>query len=46
MSGGVAKNRGDVALLAERLNYQINVAEEPQIVNALDAVLLVVNSRD
>jgi (R)-2-hydroxyacyl-CoA dehydratese activating ATPase len=40
MSGGVAKNRGVVALLEERLGRSIHVYEEPQIVGALGAALL------
>lgn len=40
MSGGVAKNRGVVALFEEKLGRQIHVHEEPQIVGALGAALL------
>ncbi|MEW6665722.1 MAG: acyl-CoA dehydratase activase [Thermodesulfobacteriota bacterium] len=40
MSGGVAKNRGVVALLEERLGRSIHVYREPQIVGALGAALL------
>lgn len=40
MSGGVAKNRGIVSLLEERLGETIKVYEEPQIVGALGAALL------
>lgn len=40
MSGGVAKNAGVVALMAERLGVDIAVPEEPQIVGALGAALM------
>ena len=40
MSGGVAKNRGVVALLEEKLGRSIKVHTEPQIVGALGAALL------
>ena len=40
MSGGVAKNAGVVALMAERLGVDISVPDEPQIVGALGAALL------
>ena len=40
MSGGVAKNRGVVSLLEERLEQPIHVHTEPQIVGALGAALL------
>jgi predicted CoA-substrate-specific enzyme activase len=39
MSGGVAKNSGVVALMAEKLGDTIHVPEEPQIVGALGAAL-------
>lgn len=39
MSGGVAKNRGVVALLEERLGSPIHIHQEPQIVGALGAAL-------
>jgi predicted CoA-substrate-specific enzyme activase len=39
MSGGVAKNRGVVVLLEEKLGRPIHVHEEPQIVGALGAAL-------
>lgn len=39
MSGGVAKNRGVVALLEEKLGAPVLVHEEPQIVGALGAAL-------
>ena len=39
MSGGVAKNRGVVTLLEERLGSPIHIHEEPQIVGALGAAL-------
>jgi len=40
MTGGVAKNRGVVALLAEKLGQPVRVSDEPQIVGALGAALL------
>lgn len=40
MSGGVAKNKGVVALMREKLGCSINVHHEPQIVGALGAGLL------
>jgi len=40
MSGDVAKNRGVVSLLEERLEQPIHVYREPQIVGALGAALL------
>lgn len=40
MTGGVAKNRGVVALFAESLGTQPEVAEEPQLVGALGAALI------
>ena len=39
MSGGVAKNRGVVAFLEEKLGHPIHVYKEPQIVGALGAAL-------
>jgi len=39
MSGGVAKNRGVVALMEEKLGKPIRVHPEPQIVGALGAAL-------
>lgn len=39
MSGGVAKNRGVVALLEEKLGRPIHVHDEPQIVGAMGAAL-------
>lgn len=39
MTGGVAKNRGVVALLSEQIGHFIHVPEEPQIVGALGAAL-------
>lgn len=39
MSGGVAKNRGVVTFLEERLGSPIHIHEEPQIVGALGAAL-------
>jgi predicted CoA-substrate-specific enzyme activase len=39
MSGGVAKNRGVVALVEEKLGHPIHVYEEPQIVGGLGAAL-------
>ncbi len=40
MSGGVAKNRGVVTLMEEKLGRSMNVHPEPQIVGALGAALL------
>ena len=40
MSGGVAKNRGVVSLLEERLGKAVHVPPEPQIVGALGAALI------
>jgi len=42
MSGGVAKNRGVVALIEEKLGRPVHVHEEPQIVGALGAALLAI----
>ena len=39
MSGGVAKNRGVVALIKEKLNGAVHVYSEPQIIGALGAAL-------
>ncbi len=39
MSGGVAKNKGVVALLEEKLGAPLFIHEEPQIVGALGAAL-------
>ncbi|MBS7249698.1 MAG: 2-hydroxyglutaryl-CoA dehydratase [Candidatus Freyarchaeota archaeon] len=39
MTGGVAKNRGVVKLLENKLNTKISVPEEPQIIGALGAAL-------
>ncbi len=39
MTGGVAKNRGVVKLLENKLNTKILVPEEPQIIGALGAAL-------
>ena len=39
MSGGVAKNRGVVALMEEKVGQPIQVYGEPQIVGALGAAL-------
>jgi len=39
MSGGVAKNSGVVALMAEKLGDTIHVPKEPRIVGALGAAL-------
>jgi (R)-2-hydroxyacyl-CoA dehydratese activating ATPase len=39
MSGGVAKNRGVVAFMEEKLGRPIHVYQEPQIVGALGAAL-------
>jgi predicted CoA-substrate-specific enzyme activase len=46
MSGGVAKNRGVVRLLEERLGHSIHVYEEPQIMGALGAALLAKRAGD
>jgi predicted CoA-substrate-specific enzyme activase len=40
MSGGVAKNRGVVKLMEEKLGKPIHVYAEPQIIGALGAALL------
>lgn len=40
MSGGVAKNRGVVSLMEEKLGRSVHVHTEPQIVGALGAALL------
>jgi len=40
MTGGVAKNRGVVRLIAERLGVEVHVPPEPQIVGALGAALI------
>jgi len=40
MSGGVAKNRGVVAALEEKLGESLNISSEPQLVGALGAALL------
>jgi len=40
ISGGVAKNKGVVLLLEERLGQAVNLYDEPQIVGALGAALL------
>ena len=40
MSGGVAKNKGVVVLLEEKLGKAVNLYDEPQIVGALGAALL------
>lgn len=40
MTGGVAKNKGVVRALSERLGVEIVVPEEPQIVGALGAALI------
>ncbi|MFC1820379.1 acyl-CoA dehydratase activase, partial [Thermodesulfobacteriota bacterium] len=40
MSGGVAKNRGVVELMEEKLGQAIHINSEPQIVGALGAALL------
>jgi predicted CoA-substrate-specific enzyme activase len=40
MSGGVAKNKGVVSLMEEKLGRAIHVHTEPQIVGALGAALL------
>jgi predicted CoA-substrate-specific enzyme activase len=40
MSGGVAKNRGVVALLEEKLGRSMHLHTEPQIIGALGAALM------
>ncbi|MEM2329622.1 MAG: BadF/BadG/BcrA/BcrD ATPase family protein, partial [Candidatus Jordarchaeales archaeon] len=40
MSGGVAKNKGLVNILGEKLGEKIYVPDEPQIVGALGAALI------
>lgn len=40
MTGGVAKNKGVVAALEEKIGCKINIPEEPQIIGALGAALL------
>lgn len=44
MSGGVAKNRGVVTLLEEKWGRSVKVPEEPQIVGALGAALIALDS--
>jgi predicted CoA-substrate-specific enzyme activase len=39
MTGGVAKNKGVVALLEEKLDRRVQIYQEPQIVGALGAAL-------
>ncbi len=45
MSGGVAKNKGVVSLMEERLGHPVHVYEEPQIMGALGAALLAKRAR-
>ena len=40
MTGGVAKNKGVIKALEERLNSKIFIAEEPQICGALGAAII------
>jgi predicted CoA-substrate-specific enzyme activase len=40
MTGGVAKNRGIVSLIEEKVGKPVNVHKEPQIIGALGAALL------
>jgi predicted CoA-substrate-specific enzyme activase len=40
MTGGVAKNKGVVDALENKLNLNVNIAEEPQIIGALGAALI------
>jgi predicted CoA-substrate-specific enzyme activase len=40
MTGGVAKNRGVVKVLEDKLNLKLNIPEEPQIIGALGAALI------
>jgi predicted CoA-substrate-specific enzyme activase len=44
MSGGVAKNKGVVALLEAKLGIPVSIHEEPQIVGALGAALFAKDS--
>ncbi|HIE52243.1 MAG TPA: 2-hydroxyglutaryl-CoA dehydratase [Armatimonadetes bacterium] len=46
MSGGVAKNRGVVRAISEKLGLPLNVPREPQIVGALGAALLALEAED
>ena len=43
MSGGVAKNRGVVHAIEERIETRLVVSEEPQIVGALGAAIIAAN---
>jgi predicted CoA-substrate-specific enzyme activase len=45
MSGGVAKNRGVVSLVEEKVGEKIHVHDEPQIVGALGAALIARNGK-
>ena len=40
MSGGVAKNKGVVAFMEEKLGRPIHVYREPQIIGALGAAVI------
>jgi activator of 2-hydroxyglutaryl-CoA dehydratase len=40
MSGGVAKNKGVVALMEEKLGFAVRIYSEPQIVGAIGAAIL------
>lgn len=40
MTGGVAKNKGVIRALEEKLQLKINISDEPQIVGAIGAALL------
>jgi predicted CoA-substrate-specific enzyme activase len=46
MSGGVAKNRGVVKALQDRLNLILNIPEEPQIIGALGAAVMARNKSE
>ncbi len=40
MSGGVAKNRGIVSLMEEKIGRKVNIYREPQIIGALGAAII------
>ncbi len=42
MTGGVAKNKGLVKVLEDKLKFKLNIPEEPQIIGALGAALIAV----
>ena len=43
MSGGVAKNRGVVGTIEDKLGLPVFIPEEPQIVGALGAALIAID---